>query len=147
MASTNSTNSTTAKTVRALGRLLTGSAYVILGSDAARTPGGRVDQAAPTLDAIRSVVPLPLSDETAVRANGALQTVAGATLSCGIFPRLSATALAASLVPTTLAGHGFWSVKDPGARKAQRTQFMKNAAMLGGLLTTIALDNNAKEHR
>lgn len=144
---TSTTKKTAEKTVRALGRLLTGAAYVKLGSDAARTPGGRVDQAAPTLDAIRRVIPLPVSNETAVRANGALQAVAGATLGCGILPRLSATALVGSLVPTTIAGHAFWSVDDAGARTAQQIQFMKNTAMLGGLLTTIALDKNPKEDR
>lgn len=42
--------------------------------------------------------------------------------------------LAASLVPTTLAGHPFWTIEDPAARKVQRTQFHKNLAMIGGLL-------------
>ena len=46
----------------------------------------------------------------------------------------TALALAASLVPTTYAGHPFWEEKDPGARAAQRTQFFKNTSMLGGLL-------------
>lgn len=138
-------NSAIEKTLKTVGRLFTGSAYAVLGFDAARTPGGRVDQAAPTLDTIRKVVPLPLSNETAVRANGALQTAAGATLSCGIMPRTSAVALGASLIPTTIAGHSFWSIKDPGARKAQRTQFLKNTAMLGGLLMVVALDRKPAE--
>ena len=61
--------------------------------------------------------------------------VAGGTLlALGIAPRLSALVLAGSLVPTTLAGHSYWTVEDPAARKIQRIQFHKNLAMIGGLL-------------
>ena len=37
------------------------------------------------------------------------------------------------MVPTTLAGHRFWEERGP-ARNAQTIQFLKNAAMLGGLV-------------
>jgi uncharacterized membrane protein YphA (DoxX/SURF4 family) len=52
-------------------------------------------------------------------------------------PRLAALALAGSLIPTTLAGHAFWKVDDPTARKLQRIQFHKNLAMIGGLLFAV----------
>lgn len=123
--------------VRGVARLLTGGAYAVLGYDAFRTPGGRVDTAAPTLQALRSVVPLPEDDELLVRANGATQMVAGATLALSILPRVSALALAGSLVPTTAAGHAFWKIDDPMQSKMQRTQFIKNAAMLGGLILVV----------
>ena len=42
--------------------------------------------------------------------------------------------LAASLVPTTLAGHPFWDETDPQAKAQQRLQFAKNTSILGGLL-------------
>jgi putative oxidoreductase len=58
-------------------------------------------------------------------------------------PRLCAVLLAGSLVPTTLAGHAFWTVEDPAARKSQRVQFLKNMAMIGGLLFAV-LDKPAK---
>jgi uncharacterized membrane protein YphA (DoxX/SURF4 family) len=115
-------------------RVLTGSTYVLLGLDAVRAPGGRVDQAAPLLATIRKAVPLPGDDELVVRGNAAVQVVAGAMLALGVAPRLSALALAGSLVPTTLAGHSYWKIEDPGARKDQRIQFHKNMAMIGGLL-------------
>jgi putative oxidoreductase len=69
-----------------------------------------------------------------VKLNGAVQVVAGTTLALGILPRVSALALAASLVPTTLAGHRFWEEEDEAARAQQSVQFLKNAAMMGGLL-------------
>jgi hypothetical protein len=55
-------------------------------------------------------------------------------LALGKFPRLSALALAASLVPTTFAGHRFWEETDPTRRSAQQLHFLKNAGMLGGLI-------------
>ena len=115
-------------------RLLTGSTYVLLGFDALRAPGTRVDQAAEVLSAIRTYVPLPKDDELVVRGNAAVQVVAGSLLALGIAPRLSALALAGSLVPTTLAGHSYWKLEDPAVRKIQRIQFHKNLAMIGGLL-------------
>ncbi|HUB41262.1 MAG TPA: hypothetical protein VMA72_20655 [Streptosporangiaceae bacterium] len=42
------------------------------------------------------------------------------------------------MIPTTLAAHRLWTVKDPALRK-QQVQFHKNLAMIGGLQFT-ALD-------
>jgi uncharacterized membrane protein YphA (DoxX/SURF4 family) len=123
--------------LRPTARVLTGSTYVLLGFDAMRAPGGRVDQAAPLLAAMRKVAPLPADDELIVRGNAAVQVVGGALLAAGIVPRLSALALAGSLIPTTLAGHAYWSIEDPDVRKIQRIQFHKNLAMLGGLLLAV----------
>lgn len=125
------------RSLRAVARLLTGSTYVLLGLDAAREPGRRVDQAAPTLAALRTVVPLPEDDELIVRGNGALQVLGGMLMMLGKGQRLSALTLAGSLVPTTIAGHGFWRIEDPAARKMQRIQFQKNMAMIGGLLFAV----------
>jgi uncharacterized membrane protein YphA (DoxX/SURF4 family) len=130
---------------RTAGRLLTGSTFVVLGADAARNPGGRVEAAGPILDSIRKLVPLPKDDALLVRANGAAQAAGGALLALGRFPRVSAAVLAGSMVPTTLAGHAFWKGEDPAARKAQRIQFLKNAALIGGLLFEVALDQPKKK--
>ncbi len=123
--------------LRPAARFLTGSTYVLLGFDALRAPGGRVDQAAPVLAAMRKVVPLPASDELVVRGNAAVQVVGGAMLSMGIYPRLTALVLAGSLAPTTLAGHSYWKLDDPASRKQQRIHFHKNLAMIGGLLFAV----------
>jgi putative oxidoreductase len=128
--------------LRPAARMLTGSTYFLLGFDALREPGARVDQAAAVIGAIRKVVPIPDDDELVVRANAAVQVVGGATLALGIAPRLSALALACSLVPTTIAGHLYWNIEDPATRKAQRIQFHKNMAMIGGLLLAVLDDPN-----
>ena len=118
--------------LRIAARLLTGSTYIKLGYDAARTPGKRVDLAAPTLARIRKVAPLP-DDELVVRGNAAVQVAGGAMLAAGVFPRIGAAAVIGSLIPTTFAGHAYWTIEDPAQRKQQQTQFHKNLALLGGL--------------
>lgn len=119
-------------------RVITGTTYLVLGLDVVRDVGGRPQIAADTLAAVRRVLPLPADDAFVVRANGVVQAGAGGLLAAGIQPRLSALALAGSLVPTTLAGHAFWAVDDPVQRKQQQVQFTKNLAMLGGLLYAVA---------
>ena len=123
--------------LRPAARILTGSTYALLGFDALREPGGRVSQAGPVLAAIRKWVPLPDDDELLVRANAGVMVGAGTLLALGRFPRLSALVLAGSLIPTTLAGHLYWTIEDPATRKIQRIQFHKNLAMLGGLLLAV----------
>jgi uncharacterized membrane protein YphA (DoxX/SURF4 family) len=131
------TNQRVLTPLRPAARALTGSTYILLGFDALRAPGGRVDQAGPVLAAMRKWIPLPADDEMVVRGNAAVQVAAGALLVLGKAPRLSALALAGSLIPTTLAGHSYWKLEDAAARKAQRIQFHKNLAMIGGLLFAV----------
>lgn len=132
--------------LRLAARVLTGSTYALLGLDAARTPGARVEQAAPMLAKVRSIIPLPAQDRLIVRGNAVVQATAGTLMARGTVPRLSALALVGSLIPTTLAGHPFWAVQDPAARKLQRIQFHKNMAMIGGLLFAV-LDNPRRRHQ
>ena len=123
--------------LRPVARIFTGSTYGLLGFDALRAPGARVEQAGPVLAAIRKVIPLPEDDELVVRGNAAVQVVCGALLAAGVAQRLSALALVGSLIPTTLAGHSYWTIEDPTARKLQRIQVHKNLAMIGGLLFAV----------
>ena len=117
-----------------LARVLLSGIFIRGGIDVLRDPGPRAVSAGPFLARVRPFAPALASDPVlAVRANAAIQVAAGATLAVGILPRLSALALAGSLVPTTLGGHRFWEQHRPAAA-AQRTQFLKNAAILGGLI-------------
>jgi hypothetical protein len=51
---------------------------------------------------------------------------------------VGAAALAGTLVPTTLAGHPYWRIDDPAARRQQRVHFFKNVGLLGGALLVVA---------
>ncbi len=81
--------------------------------------------------------PLPFGAETYVRVNAAVQLGAGILLASGRLPRLSSAALAATLVPTTLAHHRFWEAEGE-ERRVQRVQFQKNLSLVGGLLLAAA---------
>ena len=120
--------------INSLARVLLSGIFISGGIDVLRAPGPRAVVARPFLERVRALVPaLPSDPVLAVRANAAIQLAAGATLAVGILPRLSAFALAGSLVPTTLGRHRFWEQQGPAAAQ-QRTQFLKNAAILGGLI-------------
>lgn len=110
------------------------------GLDAVRNPNGKA-KAAEKVAGQLSGVGLPDDPVQLVRINGAVQLAAGSLLLVGRAPRLASTVLAASLIPTTLAGHRFWEESDPVTKAKERTQFLKNVAMLGGLLLA-ALDTN-----
>jgi putative oxidoreductase len=115
------------------------SIFAIQGFDTLLHPERVTARAEPVTRSIAERVPLvPDQAEQAVRLNGAVQLVAGSMLAIGRFPRLSALALAATLVPTTLAGHQFWAADDDKERAQQRIHFLKNLSMLGGLLITAA---------
>ena len=115
------------------------SIFAIQGYETLRRPERVAPVAEPVVRPIAERVPA-VPDETAqaVRINGAVQLAAGSLLALGRWPRLSALAIAATLVPTTLAGHRFWEAEDEQERKQQRIQFLKNLSMLGGLLIASA---------
>ncbi|MEO6511380.1 MAG: DoxX family protein [Nocardioides sp.] len=125
--------------VRLAARPLLASMFVVGGIDSLRTAPAKAGAAEPVTDRLvpllQKLVP-QLSDDptTLVRINGAVQVVAGLALATGRMPRLSSAVLAATLVPTTAAGHRFWEEKEPAKKKAQRVQFFKNASMMGGLM-------------
>ena len=120
---------------RTLARPLLASMFIAGGADALRKPGPRVEM----------VEQAGLQDAAKlVRINGATQLVAGLTLATGKLPRLSALALAGSLVPTTYVGHPFWAADGKAERQQQQIQFLKNLGMLGGLLLAAA-DTGGRE--
>jgi putative oxidoreductase len=105
---------------RGAGQALLGATFIKLGFDAAINPGPRAGKAA--------ALGLPKAD-LAVRGNGAALTL-------DKLPRLAALGLIASMIPTTLAGHPFWDF-DGAERKAQEIQFLKNTALVGGLVLVL----------
>nr|WP_248846150.1 DoxX family protein [Rhodococcus corynebacterioides] len=125
------------------------SIFVAGGVDALRNPSGRAKAAKPLIDKSQDVLPdevtqnVPDDPETLVKINAAIQIGGGVLLATGKAPRIASAVLAGSLVPTTLAGHAFWEETDPEAKALQRTQFLKNVSLLGGLLIA-AVDTEGK---
>ncbi len=119
----------------AVARPMLAGIFVAGGIDAIRNPEAKAKRAEQVALPIADQLHLPTDDPvTLVQVNGAVQVAAGTLLALGKVPRLAALALMGSLVPTTLAGHRWWDEDDPQSRAQQRIQFLKNLAVLGGLV-------------
>ncbi|MGV9864266.1 DoxX family protein [Rhodococcus koreensis] len=135
--------------VRRIARPLLSAIFISGGIDALRNPAQKAQAAAPLIDKSTEALPgsvtqkIPSDPETLVKINAAVQIGGGVLLATGKAPRLASLALAGSLVPTTVVGHDFWNETDPAKKAAQRTQFLKNVSLLGGLLIA-AVDTEGK---
>jgi putative oxidoreductase len=126
---------------RRLARPLLASSFIFGGVQALRNTPALAEASKPVNDDIREFagkvapqVKVPADDQTLVRINAGVHILGGLGLATGRAPRLCAFALAATLVPTTLAGHPFWEEKDKESREKQTSQFFKNLSMFGGLV-------------
>jgi putative oxidoreductase len=121
--------------IRRLARPLLAATFVAEGVDALRNPAPHVALAegAGLTDA-----------EKLVKINAATKVGGGALLAMNRMPRLSALALAASLVPTAAVRNAFWSESDPEAKAGKRDGFIKDLGLLGGLLVATA-DTGGRE--
>jgi uncharacterized membrane protein YphA (DoxX/SURF4 family) len=124
---------------RTIARPMLSSIFFVGAVNALKSSSGHAEKADPVTSRLvpllqKAGVPVPEDPETLVRINAGVQVAAGLALATGRLPRLSAAVLAASLVPTTAAGHRFWEVDDPTQRNQQRLHFFKNVSVLGGLL-------------
>ena len=126
---------------RFVARPLLASTFIVGGISAVKNAPALAAKAKPVTDRLRPTLEksipaltLPENTENLVRINAAAQILAAAALATGRAPRISSTVLAASLVPTTVAGHQFWNETDPAVKSNQKLHFFKNLSMLGGLL-------------
>jgi putative oxidoreductase len=135
---------------RRIARPMIASMFVVGGVNALRNAPAYAEKAkvvtdrlVPLAKRVAPEAPIPEDPVTLVRINGAIHVGAGVALATGHFPRLASSALAATLVPTTLAGHQFWNESDPAQKANHQVHFFKNLSMLGGLLLA-ALDTEGK---
>ncbi|MGB0101754.1 MAG: DoxX family protein [Nocardioides sp.] len=124
---------------RLIARPMLASIFVVGAANALKNAAGPAAKADPVASRLvplaqKAGIPLPENPETLVKINAGVQIGAGLALATGRAPRTSAAVLAASLIPTTLAGHRFWDEEDPAQRDQQRLHFFKNLSLLGGLV-------------
>ncbi|OZM77808.1 DoxX family protein [Pseudonocardia sp. MH-G8] len=133
--------------LRRVARPMLAALFIQGGINAMKAPEGHAAAAKPVFDAMapavdRAVEMAPIGqrpdDEMLIKIDAGVKIAAGTLLAFGKYPRLAATALAATLVPTTLAGHRFWEETDPQRKQEQQIHFMKNVGLLGGLLIAAA---------
>ena len=94
---------------------------------------GIIDQTIPAKELVERGAPAALVP-LIMWAGRALELAAGISLALGIFPRLSALALLAFLVPATFVSHSFWLAAGTPTFQGQLINFSKNMAIWGGLL-------------
>jgi putative oxidoreductase len=121
--------------IRRLARPLLAATFIAEGVDALRNPGPHVQLAEGA----------GLSEaEKLVKVNAATKVGGGALLALNKLPRLSALALAASLVPTSAVRNAFWSESDPDVKARKQQGFITDLGLLGGLLVATA-DTGGRE--
>jgi putative oxidoreductase len=109
---------------------------ILLNPDAKAEAAGRVtDRIGPLIEKVDPRLPSDTRTLTQIKAG--VDVVAGLLLATGHVTRPAAAALAAGLIPTTVAGHPFWA-HPKEQRAAHQTQFLKNLGLLGGLLLAAA---------
>lgn len=135
---------------RTIARPMLASMFVVGGINSLRNTEMMAERAKPVTDRLVPMAkkaapnaPIPTDPKTLVRINAGVHILGGLALATGRAPRLSSLALAATLLPTTTAGHRFWEESDPAMKANQQTHFFKNVSMLGGLLLE-SVDTNGK---
>lgn len=126
--------------LRRVARPLLASVFVADGWRAVRHPAAEVEhlpQAHATLESLADRAPVPLSADLIVRAAGAAKIVAGGLLGLGVAPRAAATVLTVLHLPTVAAANPFWNSQGE-RRKEQLVGFLRDSAVLGGLLLAAA---------
>lgn len=116
----------------AIARPMLAGMFVYGGIDTLRHPESKLPAAEPVLEPVSRST--GLAPRQLVTINAGVQVGAGVALALGILPRPAAALLAASLIPTTLAGHRFWEEDDPSAKRGHVVHLLKNVAALGGLV-------------
>src|SRR5829696_8918643 len=139
--------------LRAGARTMLASYFIVNGVKTVRNPDPLVPAAEPVADRVVPLVKkyapqqvataIPEDTANLVRANGAAQIVGGLALASGKGRRAGALLLAGALIPSTLARHPFWTRTDPEEKALDRSQFLKNVSLLGGVLLA-AVDTEGK---
>ena len=75
----------------------------------------------------------------AVGGSGVLLLLGGLSLLLGYHPTIGAALLVIFLLGVSFGIHNFWTVQDPQAKIEEMTHFLKNMAILGLLLMTLAV--------
>ncbi len=75
----------------------------------------------------------------AVGGSGVLLVLGGASLLLGYHPTVGAILLVIFLLGVSFPLHNFWAVQEPQAKMTEMVNFMKNMALLGFVLMTVAI--------
>ncbi len=119
------------KTVFLLGRLIFGGFFLYSGMHHFQ------DKKALAQYAAAKNVPMP---DVAVTASGAMLMLGGASILLGVKPKIGALAIAGFLAGVSPMIHDFWRTEDSQQRQNEMAHFMKNMAMLGGVMALMGME-------
>lgn len=129
--------------IRRIARPMLSATFIARGVDTLRNPTDATETARSTLSTLSSlpgpVGPgVPSNAATVARVNAAAQVAGGLLLALGRAPRLTAAALAVTMIPGSLGSQTFLKESDPQRAADQRRQFITDVSLLGGLIIAAA---------
>ncbi|HTS05231.1 MAG TPA: DoxX family protein [Candidatus Eisenbacteria bacterium] len=78
--------------------------------------------------------------DVAVALTGIPLVIGGASMLLGVKPKLGAAAILGFLAGVSPIMHDFWRQEDPAQRQNEMINFMKNAALAGGALALMGVE-------
>lgn len=75
----------------------------------------------------------------AVMFSGMLLILGGLGMLLGAYTEWAVLALVLFFVPVSFKMHNFWAIKDPTEKMTQMVNFLKNMALMGAALMTLAI--------
>jgi putative oxidoreductase len=106
---------------------------------------GIIDQSFAVHEMIVRGIPANLAPAFSM-AGRLVEILAGAGLVFGLYPEICALALIAFMIPATLMAHSFW-LESGKLFQLQLVNFLKNLAMIGGLLFIASVSSHSKTEK
>jgi putative oxidoreductase len=106
---------------------------------------GIIDQSFAVHEMIARGIPANLVPAFSM-AGRLVEILAGAGLIFGVYPEICTLALIAFMIPATLMAHSFW-LESGQLFQRQLVNFLKNLAMIGGLLFIESVSSHSKTEK
>jgi putative oxidoreductase len=106
---------------------------------------GIIDQSFAVHEMIARGIPANLAPAFSM-AGRLVEILAGAGLVFGLYPEICALALIAFMIPASLIAHSFW-LESGQLFQIQLVNFLKNLAMIGGLLFIASVSSHFKTEK
>jgi putative oxidoreductase len=106
---------------------------------------GIIDQSFAVREMIARGIPANLAPAFSM-AGRLVEILAGAGLVFGLYPEICALALIAFMIPASLIAHSFW-LESGQLFQLQLVNFLKNLAMIGGLLFIASVSSHSKTEK
>ena len=125
--------------IRKIARPMLASVFILDGVDALRKTNERVDTTEDLIARVRKIVPadiadaIPNSPKTVARVLGSTKVGAGSLFAIGKAPRVAASVLALTTLPTLISRDAFWAADESDERRVRLNNFATSSALLGGL--------------